>query len=58
MRARQVRVPRVDGRVQEPAVEVRVERAGAEFTSDEVPVSPERLVSLIQETFPDSGIVT
>jgi acetolactate synthase-1/2/3 large subunit len=40
------------------AVERHGELVGAEFTSDEVPVSPERLVSMIQETFPDTGIVT
>jgi acetolactate synthase-1/2/3 large subunit len=40
------------------AVDRHGELTAAEFTSDEVPVEPARLVSLIQEAFPDSGIVT
>ena len=30
----------------------------AEFTSDEVPIAPQRIIRLLQETFPDDGIIT
>jgi acetolactate synthase-1/2/3 large subunit len=30
----------------------------AEFTSDEVPIAPQRTISLLQETFPKDGIIT
>jgi acetolactate synthase I/II/III large subunit len=31
---------------------------GAEFTSDEVPIAPQRVISLLQATFPDDGVIT
>jgi acetolactate synthase I/II/III large subunit len=31
---------------------------GAEFTNDAVPIAPQRTVRLLQETFPDDGIIT
>jgi acetolactate synthase-1/2/3 large subunit len=30
----------------------------AEFTSDEVPIAPQRTIRILQETFPENGIVT
>ena len=40
------------------ADEAHGELAGAEFTSDEVPIAPQRVIRLLQETFPEDGIVT
>jgi acetolactate synthase-1/2/3 large subunit len=31
---------------------------GTEFTNDDVPIAPQRTVRLLQETFPDNGIIT
>jgi acetolactate synthase-1/2/3 large subunit len=34
------------------------ELGAAAFTSDEVPLAPQRIVRLLQETFPENGIIT
>jgi acetolactate synthase-1/2/3 large subunit len=52
-----VRPQRAAARVAE-AIEAHGELDGAEFTSDEVPIAPQRTIRLLQETFPADGIIT
>jgi acetolactate synthase-1/2/3 large subunit len=40
------------------AEESHGELDSAEFTSDEVPIAPQRTIRLLQETFPSDGIIT
>jgi acetolactate synthase-1/2/3 large subunit len=42
----------------EAAEQAHGELDGAEFTSDEVPIAPQRTIRILQETFPENGIVT